>query len=158
MNARFSCALLVALSFVPLSVAPVRADDPKLTPDQIKAQQKEKDLKKAHDDLDKEFKAKKVDPAYLQMAHGFLDKMAQQVGLDVKPSVDLVHKVAAKKIPWGEANVNADEIIRASVDAKTSKIDLAKFTTAYNKWISGWKPPAPAPATPPPAANPPPAK
>jgi hypothetical protein len=151
MNVRIAIFLAATLSLAPVGARTVRADDPKLTPEQIKAQQKEKDLKKAHDDLDKELKTKKADPVFVQAAHGYLDKLAMQVNLDVKPSVDYLHKVMAKKIPFGDAMNAADDFIRKAVDPKTSKIDYTKWNADYTKWITTWKPPAPAPAAPAPA-------
>ncbi|HZU98322.1 MAG TPA: hypothetical protein VFF73_16570, partial [Planctomycetota bacterium] len=72
--------LRVGLVVAVALVAPqVRADDQQ-TPEQKKAAQKEKDLKKAKDDMEKELKAKKVDPA---PALNMLDKLAGQCGLDV---------------------------------------------------------------------------
>lgn len=154
MKARLALALAAALSFAPLAARAARADDPKLTPEQVKAQKKEKDLAKAHKDLDKELTSKKAAPEFIQAADGFLDKLALQINLDVKPSVDFVHKVMAKKIPWDEAVTNADATLRAAVDKKTMKIDMAKFTTDFTKWISTWKPaPAAAAGSPSPPAK-----
>jgi hypothetical protein len=146
----------------------VRADDAKKTPEQIKAEKKDKDLQKAKDDLEKELKPKKVDP---EPAKRFLEKLAMQVGLEVADSKKMVHDIMGKKIPWDQASNASDEKVRAAVDTKTNKIDLKKFQTEFAKWISTWKPeppktpgaappaapptPAPAPAPAPPAPNPP---
>jgi hypothetical protein len=133
----FAIAVLAALGF---SFTTARADDKK-TPEQIKAEQKDKDLKKAHEDIEKDLKAKKIDPAPVL---AFLDKLAMQVGLDVKPAKDYTYKVLNKKIPWADASAAVDDKIRNSVDAKTSKIDQKKFSDALTKWINEWKAEKPA--------------
>ncbi len=154
-------SLLIALALGFSFGATVRADDAKKTPEQIKAEKKDKDLQKAKEDLEKELKAKKVDP---EPAKRFLEKLAMQIGLEVTDSKKMVHDTLGKKIPWDQASVGADEKVRAAVDAKTNKIDLKKFQTEFAKWISAWKPepakppaapPAPAPPAPAPAPNPP---
>lgn len=138
---RISSFLLAAvIAFGASGYLPVRADDKK-TPEQKAQEKKEKDLKKAHDDLEKELKSKKVEPS---PALAMLDKLANQVGLDVNPSKDLVHKILNKKIPMEQASAAADDKLRSSVDSKTQKIDLKKFQADFTKWINEWKPEKPA--------------
>lgn len=142
MSLRFA-SFVLAFALAGAGASSARADDAKKTPDQIKQEKKEKDLKKAHEDLDKELKSRKIDPA---PADGLLDKLALQVGLDVDPSKKLVHKVLDKKIPWDQVNMNVDDKLRSAVDPKTNKIDFKKFQADFEKWISTWKPDAaPAP-------------
>jgi hypothetical protein len=133
--------LVVALALAG-SLAPVRAQDnkpPQLTPEQQKAQEKEKAFKKAKEDLEKELQAKKQDPA---PAAAFLQMLAYStLNLDVKDANDLVHKVLAKKIPWNDAQGAAYEKQTAATDQKTRKFDQKKFLTDFRKWISDWKPP-----------------
>ncbi len=147
---RISSFLLAgAIAFGASGFVPVRADDKK-TPEQKAQEKKEKDLKKVHDDMEKELKAKKIEPA---PALAMLDKLANQVGLDVNPSKDFVHKILGKKIPMEQASAAADDKYRSSVDPKTQKVDLKKFTSDFTKWINEWK--AEKPADPPKAADPP---
>ncbi len=132
---RFASLLVASLLALGFAAPTLRADDKK-TPEQVKAEKKEKDLKKAKDDLEKELKGKKQDPG---PALNMLDKLATQVGLEVGPSKDLVHKIISKKIPWDQANVAADNKIREAIDAKTFKVDTKKFQSEFTKWISEWK-------------------
>jgi hypothetical protein len=126
-------ATVLSLGFA----APALRADEKKTPEQVKAEKKEKELQKAKDDLEKSLKGKKADPA---PALNMLDKLANQVGLEVGPSKDLVNKIISKKIPWDQANIGADTKMREAVDTKTFKVDAKKFQAEFAKWISEWKP------------------
>jgi len=135
-------ALLLASALVFSSsgaLRPARADDPKQTPEQKAADKKAKDLQKAKDDLKKSLESKKIDAT---PALNFLEKLANQVGLEVPAAVSLTKKILDKKIPWDQASAASDDKVRASVDTKTNKIDLKKFTDAFTKWITDWKAPA----------------
>jgi hypothetical protein len=136
---RLSSVLLVsALGFSFSGALPaVRADDAKKTPEQKAQEKKDADLKKAKDEMEKDLKSKKIDPV---PALAFLDKLANQVGLDVPAAKSLTKKVMDKKIPWDQANAGSDDKLRASVDSKTNKIDTKKYTEAFTKWITDWKP------------------
>lgn len=146
---KISPTLLITAALAFAFAAPViRADDKKKDPEAAKAEKKEKELKKAKEDLEKELKGKKADPG---PAVNMLEKLANQVGLDVGPSKELVHKILSKKIPWDQANVAADTKIREAVDSKTFKVDTKKFQSEFTKWIGEWKaePKAEAPKDPP---------
>jgi len=133
--------LVSALGFTCAGLSPVRADDKKKDPEAAKQEKKDKDLKKAKEDMEKELKAKKVEPG---PALGMMDKLAGQVGLEVGASKEFVHKILGKKIPWDQASSAADTKMRECVDTKTFKVDTKKFSEAFSKWISEWKPEAPA--------------
>jgi hypothetical protein len=134
---RLGAVLLVsALGFSAVGALPVRADDKKKTPEEQKQEKKDKDLKKAKEDMEKELKGKKVDPA---APLAMLDKLATQVGLEVSAAKDLVHKILSKKIPWDQANSAADTKMRDAIDTKTFKVDAKKFQADYTKWIGEWK-------------------
>lgn len=137
MNRLSSILLACALALSSAGALPTVRADEKKTPEQAKAEKKDKELKKAREELEKELKAKKVDPA---PALAFMDKLAGQVGLEVGPSKELTHKVISKKIPWDQANAAADTKLRDAVDTKTFKVDTKKFQAEFTKWIGEWKP------------------
>ncbi len=131
--------LLLALALGGVFVAPqrpARADDKKEKVDP-KVAAKEKAVKKAKEDLEKECKGKKLDP---QPAISFFEKCVDQAGLEVPAAKDMVHKVMAKKIPWEQAATGLDEKMRGAVDEKTNKIDAKKVEKDFAKWVSEWKP------------------
>lgn len=152
-----SLVLLLALGAA-FAARSARADDkpgaqaspPAKTPEQVKAEQKDKDFKKAKEDLEKELNGKKQDPA---PAVALLNYLAYSVALEVKESNELVHKVLAKKIPIATDAMSAlGEKQQKATDPKTNKLDVKKMVTEFKKWIDAWKPPAPAPS-PSPAAG-----
>ena len=116
------------------------------TPEQLKQEQKDKDFKKAKEDLEKELNGKKIDPT---PATQLLQDLAYSlpVPLEVKESVDLTHKVLAKKIPIAtDVFAALSDKQQKATDPKTNKVDMKKMIAEFRKWIDAWKPPAAAPA------------
>jgi hypothetical protein len=145
-----SLVLSLALASAPI---PALAQDktpspPAKTPEQIKAEQKDKDFKKAKEDMEKELTGKKTDPQVISQATGLLQFLAYNpIGLEVKDAAAFVHQCLAKKIPLMDAQTAVTDKQRVATDAKTGKFDLKKFQVEFKKWIDAWKPaPSPAPA------------
>ncbi|MBI3723522.1 hypothetical protein HY251_06155 [bacterium] len=135
--------LLVALTtgFVTALSLPLSADDkpstatPKVDP---KEEQKQKDIKKAREEIDKEWKAKKADPTD---ALTFFQTLVDAEQLDVQTAKDFYKKVMAKKIPIDQARAGINTVYVTCIDKKTQKYDPKKFVTDFAKWINDWKPP-----------------
>jgi hypothetical protein len=137
--ARLALAGALLLGLPAVGPSRVHADDKPADPSKPdpKAEAKAKALQKAKDDMEKDLKAKKVDPVPALAA---MDRFATQIGLEVKDATTLVKKIMSKKMPWDVANQGMDDKLRASVDTKTYKIDGKKFQTDFTKWLNEWKP------------------
>jgi len=123
-------ALPVTAQDKPSTAAATPTPDPKV-------EQKQKDLKKALDDIDKEYKAKKQDPGEAQNFFRLLIDMGQ---LEVSVAKDVYKKVVNKKVPFGDASRGANLTYVACIDKKTQKYDSKKFVTDFGKWVDSWKP------------------
>ncbi len=95
----------------------------------------DKGLARALDDLEKELRGKKEEPA---PALELLAHLTGRVGLPAKDALALVRELLARKTP---PMVALAASLEREHEATGKTLDLKKWTAAYRKWASGWTSP-----------------